>query len=107
MRVKLLFFASFKDRVGRNSVELDLPAGALVADLKAQAAEQFPALKGLIGAALVSVNQQFAFDEDALEDGAEAALFPPVSGGGRGPVICQITEDSIDLDGLVAQIRAC
>jgi len=30
---------------------------------------------------LVSVNREFAFDENVIPEGAEIALFPPVSGG--------------------------
>ncbi len=31
--------------------------------------------------ALISVNQEFAFDDDIIPENAEIALFPPVSGG--------------------------
>lgn len=30
---------------------------------------------------LISVNQEYAFDDVVIPDGAEIALFPPVSGG--------------------------
>ncbi len=103
MRVNVLLFASLKDRAGTSQAEVELPAGSNVRDLKAQLAATYPNLAGVIDAALVSINQAYAFNEDEVPAGGEVAVFPPVSGG-SGPVICKITEEVIDLDDLVAQI---
>ncbi len=105
--IHLLFFATLRDRAGRARSELDLPAGATVADLKAQVASLYPAVQPLLGHALVAVNQGYAFDEDSLPDDAEVALFPPVSGGAedpRHPTILHVVYDPLDLDELVRQI---
>jgi molybdopterin converting factor small subunit len=53
-----------------------------VADLKMQVAERFPQVApALTQTALVSVNREYAADDLVIPDGAEVALFPPVSGG--------------------------
>jgi len=124
MRIHLLFFATFKDRAGQSRVELDLPAGATVAQLKSEVARLFPAVQPLLAHVLVSVNQNFAFDEDPLAENAEVALFPPVSGGAADggtseggtsegdasdggsifPTVLHIVVDPLDLDELVQQI---
>ncbi len=80
-RVKILFFATLRDGAGCKDADLDLPLGATVADVKTLLAEKFPGLEPAMPSALVSVNREFAFDEDVIPDGAEIALFPPVSGG--------------------------
>lgn len=105
-KIRLLFFATLKDRAGQNVAELELPAGATVKDLKAQIAERFPAVAPLLGNVLISVNQNYAFNDDPVPDGAEVALFPPVSGGSEdaGPTIFKITNDPLDLDDLVEKI---
>lgn len=103
-QVSILFFASLKERAGTARTTLQLPVGATVADLKRTLAEQLPGLAGTLSNTVVSINQEFAFDGDTLPDGAEVAIFPPVSGGSDGPTICRITEDVLDLDELVAQI---
>ena len=54
--------------------------------------------------ALVSINQEYAIDEDLVPDGAEVGLFPPVSGGSEPPTILKVTYDLLDLDNLVEQI---
>ena len=102
--IKVLLFASLKERAGVNAVSLDLPDDASVKDLKALLAEKYPNLAPVLDSVLVSLNREFAFDEDPIPSQAEAALFPPVSGGSDFPTILKITEDALDLDGLIAQI---
>ena len=80
-RIRVLFFATLKDRAGLSSVELDLPPGACVSDLKSAVRQRFPLLEASMASVLVSINREFAFDEDIIPAGAEVALFPPVSGG--------------------------
>lgn len=104
LTIRLLFFATLKERTGQSRVELSLPDGSTVADLKAQVMQRFPAISPLLSHTLISVNQKFAFDEDVVPDCSEVALFPPVSGGGDFPTILRVTEDPLDLDSLVAQI---
>lgn len=104
--IRVMFFASLKDRAGVKETLLELPQGARVADLKARLREDFPGLVEALDSALVSLNREFAFDEDVIPAGAEAAIFPPVSGGAAVelPTIFAITEDQLDLDELVARI---
>jgi molybdopterin converting factor subunit 1 len=79
--VKALFFATLRDHVGVRSVELQIPKNTTVASFKSILVERYPMLMGLIGHTLLSVNQEYAFDETVIPDNAEIALFPPVSGG--------------------------
>lgn len=79
--VKLLFFATLRDRVGTRETGIDIPAHLTVRELKSLLHERFPAAGPVLGTALVSVNKEFAFDGDVIPEGAEIALFPPVSGG--------------------------
>ena len=80
-QVRVLFFATLKERAGLNQVELELPEGARVGDVKDVLAGRFPGLVEALPSALVSVNRAFAFDEDFIPPGPEIAVFPPVSGG--------------------------
>src|SRR5271157_285551 len=103
IHITVLFFATLKDRAGTNRQMIELPAEATVADLKSKLADQFPAIKPLLNATLVSVDQNFAFDEDRIPDGSEVALFPPVSGGSY-PTILEIVQEPLDHDELLKQI---
>ncbi|MEX2160309.1 MAG: molybdopterin converting factor subunit 1 [Anaerolineales bacterium] len=102
--VKILFFATLKDRAGTAWAEIEIPAGATVSSLKLILFERFPDLPSDSASLLVAVNQEYAFDKDPIPDGAEIALFPPVSGGMEWPTILSVTKEELDLDGLLAQI---
>jgi len=66
--------------------------------------ERFPLLEDRFGNLFISVNRQFADDNDEIPDNAEIAIFPPVSGGSKPPTIFSITNDPIHLDELMDKI---
>lgn len=81
MRIRLLAFASASDALGTGELDLELPADARVADLRAWLDARYPALAPLWPRLAVAVNGTVAGHADPLAEGAEVALLPPVSGG--------------------------
>lgn len=79
--IKVLFFATLRDRSGEKSIEMDVPAETTVQGLKDLLVETYPGLRETMDTVVVSVNREFAFDGSTLPADAEVALFPPVSGG--------------------------
>lgn len=84
MAIRILYFASLRERVGQESEELVLPdeidtVGKLRVHIAARGAQwdAFAAGKALRAA----VNQRMAPAETALGEGDEVAFFPPVTGG--------------------------
>lgn len=105
MRVKLLFFATLRDRFGQKSLEIEVPEGMNVQQLKEFLAERYPMLQESMKSALVSMDREFAFDETPLRQDAEIAFFPPVSGGADElPLVVQVTEDEININALLDAI---
>ena len=80
-RIKLLFFATIRDRAGTKSMELDVPVDLTVEGLKKKIAEEYPNLKDSMKSVLITINREYAFDEAVIPQDAEMAMFPPVSGG--------------------------
>jgi molybdopterin converting factor subunit 1 len=82
--IRILYFASLRERVGIEAESLALEATACVGDLlerlRARDATWAAAL-GSTQRVLVAVNQEMARPETPLADGDEVALFPPVTGG--------------------------
>lgn len=104
-QIIVLFFATLKDKVGAREVDLELSSDAKVVDLKSLLLNRYPQLAGTLESAVVSINHEFAFEEDLIPAGAEVALFPPVSGGSEAfPEVYSITEGPLDLDELLASI---
>jgi len=79
--IRVLFFGSARDVVGTNTLELSLPAPALLTEASALLIQQFPELKKFGRSLLFAVNQEYANPETAINDMDEIAVFPPVSGG--------------------------
>ncbi len=81
MRIQVLLFASARDAAGASSIELDLPAGATVEDVRGALSSAFPALGPRLPHVRFAVDREFAAAGAALHEGAEVAVIPPVSGG--------------------------
>lgn len=79
--VKVLFFATLKDKAGTRQTELDLPPGTTIAQLKGMVAEEYPGLSGLLVHSLASIDHNYRADDSEIPVDAEVAFFPPVSGG--------------------------
>ena len=84
LRVTVRLFAVYKDRAKKSQVVLDLPEKAVVGELVAEVARQYPGLTRRPETMVVAVNQEYRDHSFALSDGDEAALIPPVSGGSGG-----------------------
>lgn len=85
MKLKVLYFARLRERLGVAEEAVELPDGmgmvAMLLDvLRARGgvwAEELAAGKNF----RVAVNQDMAGMEAPIEDGDEVAIFPPVTGG--------------------------
>ena len=94
MRVVVRLFAGLRERAGTDRRELDLDDGASVEDV-------WPALDlgdepaGL----LYAVNRTYADRGDALAEGDEVALIPPVSGGAF-----RLTHGPVNLTSVVVEV---
>src|SRR5579859_3452854 len=98
MMVTVLLFATLKDRAGVNRFPLTLPDGATLKDLRQTLAASYPALAESLPSAVAAINQEFAFDTEAVSEGDEVAFFPPVSGGQAWPEVYRVAHEPIDLN---------
>jgi sulfur-carrier protein len=83
--VKLLYFASVREKLGRDAEEIELPAGvSTVAGLRSHLRSRGGAwAEALSDAKLLrmAVNQDMVQPTAAVKAGDEVAFFPPVTGG--------------------------
>jgi molybdopterin converting factor subunit 1 len=105
MQVRVLYFASLRDRAGVREEALAIPDESTVADLKQTLSERHRDLTPALASALVSINREFALSAELLSEGDEIAIFPPVSGGSyTQPTLFRITESPLDLNTLLDDI---
>lgn len=85
MTVKLLYFASLREQLGRGDEKLELPEGiTTVAGLRAHLMARGGAWQVSLAstrALRVAVNQDMAQPATPVKPGDEVAFFPPVTGG--------------------------
>jgi len=83
VNVRVVLFAKPRELVGKPNVDLSLPVGATAADAWNQLSSSYD-LGPLPRSFRCAVNSEYAGWEDALKDGDELAVIPPVSGGAVG-----------------------
>jgi molybdopterin converting factor subunit 1 len=79
--VKLLFFATLRERAGTRSIEIDVADDLTIQGLKDKLVVDHPNLKESMKSVLITINREYAFDEAVIPQNAEVGMFPPVSGG--------------------------
>ncbi len=99
MIVRVRLFAVLRERMGSDSIELDLAEGATVAD----ALEELSGLDSLAELlermpVRMAVNRAYASPETPLGPDDELALIPPISGG-AGPHV-RVTGEPLSLEAL-------
>lgn len=81
MKVRVLYFASFRDAAGRKEEAREVPAGSRVRHLWTEVAREFPHFSRLPTMPPAAVNREYASAETELHEGDEVAFLPPVAGG--------------------------
>jgi MoaE-MoaD fusion protein len=94
VRITVKLFAGLRERAGESERDLELDAGARVADVWSPL-ELGDEPEGL----LYAVNKEYASPDRRLSDGDEVALIPPVSGGEL-----RLTADPIDVEAVIAEV---
>jgi molybdopterin synthase catalytic subunit/molybdopterin converting factor small subunit len=96
VKVRVRLFGSLREQAGQAMLDLELEPGATAADLRDRLALDYP-LVGTLGQRLaVSINLEHASYDDALSEGDEVALLPPVAGGSGQPQQCTISDSALD-----------
>ena len=104
IKIKVLFFATLKEKAGCKECSLSIPVNSTVENVKSILIERFPELNQSMQSVVVAVNHEFSFEQELIPENAEVALFPPVSGGSGFPTILLVTEEEIDINRLLSQI---
>ena len=96
MQLRVRLFAALRERAGAGSVEIELPDGAVLADV-------WPVL-GLgeePAGLLYALNREYAEPSAPLAAGDEVALIPPVSGGDF-----RLSEERLSIEEAVEEVRS-
>jgi len=81
MIVRVLYFASLKDRAGASEETVEVPETSDVAALWATLQERHPRLREVTTRPLAACDMTYAAWDRSLRGVVEVAFLPPVSGG--------------------------
>ena len=81
MNITVKLFAGARSQFGRDNVDVELPAGATVGDLRAALADDNPQLAALLSSSMIAIDLDYADSDRQVPTDAEIAVIPPVSGG--------------------------
>lgn len=81
MIVRILYFASLRDRAGSSEETLEVPDTADVAALWASLQDRHPRLREMTTRPLAACDMAYATWDRSLAGVSEVAFLPPVSGG--------------------------
>ena len=104
MKIKIKLFASFREITGRKEAEMEVPTGTTVADVLAALVKENPRLASVSQASRYVVDQEFVDGNTILREGSEVVFVPPVAGGQPFLGKCEITEEPLTADDLIAEV---
>lgn len=81
MKIRVQMFAFARQCAGTEVVEVELPEGGTVGELRRQLFAQAPGLDALGSRLLFAVDAEYSPDSTPLRPENEVACIPPVSGG--------------------------
>ena len=81
MRVRVRLFASLREALGQERLDLDVPAGATPDDVWQRLTAGRPELASRRRNLAAAVNRRYAAFVTPLAEGDELVFIPPVSGG--------------------------
>lgn len=81
MTLTVKLFAALRDLAGSDAIEVDLPDGAAVRELRLEIGKRLPLVRNLLARSVIAVNHNTVDNEHVLAPADECAVIPPVSGG--------------------------
>ena len=74
-------FAGLHQLVGERDLEMTLPDGATIEQLRDKLGDLYPVVQAFLPTLVCAVDEEYVPPEHLLRDGDHVALIPPVSGG--------------------------
>ena len=81
MQITVKLFALMREKAGTDTVALDIPEGATLAQAVTILVRHYPVLAPYVANTRFSLHMDFVDPATSLAAGDELALIPPVSGG--------------------------
>lgn len=85
-KISIRLYANLKEKAGTNQIEMDIPQGCTVGELKTLLKKACPPLGPQLANVVVLINKHHIFlDSDIIPSNAEVTFLPPIAGGLHQP----------------------
>lgn len=81
MKLRVKLFAVARQRAAAEWLEIDVPEGASVQQLREALAVSCPPLAEVLPHVRFAIDSEYAADSQTIPSAADVAIIPPVSGG--------------------------
>ena len=82
--VNVHLFAGLQGLVGQKDVQLALPQGATVHQLRDRLVEEYPQIEPFMSTLVCAVGEDMISSDHVLSEGDRIELIPPIAGGASG-----------------------
>ena len=79
--IHVRLFAGLHQMIGQREVDLDVPDGGTVSELRIALGERYPHVQAFLPTLVAAIDEDYVPVTHVLHDGDSVALIPPVSGG--------------------------
>ncbi len=104
MNIRIRYFASLREIVGKGEETFTVPEGATVADARTLLQTRYPPLETPLQRVVNAVNAHYAPGETPLHEGDELVFIPPTGGGAPMEPVIQLTREPLDRAALIASV---
>ena len=81
MKIRIRYFASFREISGQNEEILTLDDGVTITDVRALLLSRYPRLQAVMERSVCAVNRVYVTNEATLHEDDEVVFIPPMGGG--------------------------
>jgi molybdopterin synthase catalytic subunit len=103
VRVGVRLFARYREVIGRDRIEVELPDDGTVESAWRAVVDRHPQLSSYRPHTLFAVGNDYVAPDHRLHGGDELLLFPPVSGG-AGDDVFRVVERPLSADALASEV---
>jgi molybdopterin synthase catalytic subunit len=106
MRIRVRYFAGFRELVGQGEESLTVSDESRIADIRYLLLTRYPELQTVMERALCAVNHHCVSVDTVLQDNDELVFLPPTGGGTPMEPVIQLTCEPLDRNALIDTVSS-
>ena len=106
MRIRVRYFAAFREIVGQGEESLIVPDESRIGDIRNLLLTHYPQLQAVMERALCAINHRYVPVNTVLQENDELVFIPPTGGGAAMEPILQLTREPLNRNVLIDAVSS-